>query len=81
MLRRMHRTNIYLTDEQDRALRARAQADRSTKSAVIRSILDRELVASTITPEEAQGFAEFAKIYADIADELFADDPDLRIDK
>lgn len=81
MLRCMHRTNIYLTDEQDRALRARAQVDGTTKSAVIRSILDRELMAPAISAEVAQGFAELAERWDELTDGLFDDDPDLRIDR
>ncbi|MGI8757585.1 MAG: hypothetical protein ACR2MB_17360 [Acidimicrobiales bacterium] len=77
----MHRTNIYLTDEQDRALRARAQVDGTTKSAVIRSILDRELMAPAISAEVAQGFAELAERWDELTDGLFDDDPDLRIDR
>ncbi|MGH9196999.1 MAG: CopG family transcriptional regulator [Acidimicrobiia bacterium] len=36
----MKRTQIYLDDDQDRRLRARARADGTTKSAVIREAIE-----------------------------------------
>lgn len=42
----MHRTQIYLGDEQYRVLRARARALGTSLAAIIRDILDRHLVAS-----------------------------------
>ncbi len=39
----MKRTQIYLEDDQDRRLQARARADGTTKSAVIRAAIDQFL--------------------------------------
>lgn len=39
----MKRTQIYLDDDQDRRLQARARADGTTKSAVIRAAVDQFL--------------------------------------
>ena len=39
----MRRTNIYLSDEEQNALDAKAAAEGSTRSDVLRSIVDREL--------------------------------------
>jgi predicted transcriptional regulator len=39
----MRRTQIYLDEDQDRRLRARARADGTTKSAVIREAIDQFL--------------------------------------
>jgi len=39
----MRRTQIYLDDDQDRRLAARARADGTTKSAVIREAIDQFL--------------------------------------
>lgn len=74
----MHRTNIYLTEEQERALDAVARAEGTTRSDAIRTILDRHL-----------GFEVNDEVYATLADvvdevdraldELFADDDDLAI--
>ena len=80
MLRCMHRTNIYLTEEQDRVLRARAAADGTTKSAVIREILDRDLGPSNDDDLRAD-FAELADNYPAMIEGLFDGDPDLRIER
>jgi len=75
----MHRTTLYLTDEQDRVLRARARLDGTTKSAVIRGILDRDL--RPIHDDELRaGFAELADQYPAMIEGLFDDDPDLCIE-
>lgn len=52
----MHRTQIYLGDDQDRALTARAQQAGRTKSALIREAID-----SYLTPQapEQTGLARF----------------------
>jgi hypothetical protein len=39
----MHRTQVYLTDEQRRRLARRAEDDGTSQAEVIRRILDREL--------------------------------------
>ena len=43
MVRRMHRTNIYLTDEQIAQLDRRAQAEGVSRAELIRQLLDRLL--------------------------------------
>jgi len=81
MLRCMQRTNIYLTDEQQRALAARARVGGTTKSAVLREILDAGL-ADTAPVDDAlrTAFAAVADGYDELAALLFADDPDLHVD-
>jgi hypothetical protein len=49
MLLVVRRTNIYLTDVEQAALDARAAAEGSTRSEVVRAIVDREL---NLSPEE-----------------------------
>lgn len=81
MLRCMQRTNIYLTDVQQRALAARARIAGTTRSAVLREILDAALAEPAPADDELQGaFAALADGYHDIAAGLFDDDADLRID-
>ncbi|HXH59545.1 CopG family transcriptional regulator [Iamia sp.] len=78
----MHRTNIYLTDEQERALDQRARQAGTTRSAVVRDIIDRDLEAPrAIDPEVAAGFAELADLYDEITEGMFDDDPDVRIER
>lgn len=79
MLWCMHRTNIYLSDEQERALATRARLEGKTRSAVIRAILDRELAL----PPDAdlqEAFGRLATGYHDLVRGLFDDDIDLRIE-
>lgn len=81
MLRCMQRTNIYLTDEQQRALAARARVAGTTKSAVLREILDAGLAAPPPADDQLQAaFAALADRYDGVVAGLFDDDPDLRID-
>lgn len=81
MLWCMQRTNIYLTDAQQRALAARARMAGSTRSAVLREILDAALAEPAPADDELHGaFAALADRYQDIAAGLFDDDADLRID-
>lgn len=81
MLRGMHRTNIYLTEEQERALDARARVEGRTRSAVLRAILDRELAGVPLDDEVQAAFAALADDYDELVGDLFDDDPDLRIDR
>jgi len=46
---RVRRTNIYLTDTEQAALDARAAAEGSTRSEIVRTIVDREL---NLSPDE-----------------------------
>jgi len=78
----MHRTNIYLTEEQERALDQRARRAGTTRSAVVRDILDRDLNgAPAIDPEVAAVFGELYDRYDEVVGDLFDDDPDLRIER
>jgi hypothetical protein len=81
MLRCMRRTNIYLTEAQQRALEARARQAGSNRSAVLREILDAGLGAPGPVDDELRaGFAALADRYDQLTAGLFGDDPDLRID-
>lgn len=78
----MHRTNIYLTEEQERALDARARVEGTTRSALLRAILDRELSGTVVFDADLEAaFAAIADGYTDLVDGLFDDDPDLHIDR
>ena len=78
----MNRTNIYLTDEQQRALDARARLAGTTRSAVVREIVDEALERPTVdTTGIADGFGDLADSYERLTDGLFDADPDLRIDR
>ena len=78
----MHRTNLYLTEEQERALDARARAMGMSRSAVVRKILDDELTRPVLDDPTVQGaLAEVFDSYPALVDGLFDDDPDLRIDR
>ncbi len=81
MLRCMQRTNVYLTEAQQRALAARARVAGTTRSAVLRDILDAGL-AEPAPADDAlrRAFATLADGYDDLVSGLFDDDPDLRID-
>ncbi|CAN5717464.1 hypothetical protein BH24ACT4_BH24ACT4_11160 [soil metagenome] len=82
MVRCMHRTNIYLTEEQERALDERARRGGTTRSAIVRDIIDRDLGRDGVLTEEAKaGFAELAERYDELTDGMFDDDPDLRIER
>ena len=81
MLRCMQRTNIYLTEAQQRALAARARATGTTRSAVLREILDAGLAdPGPVDADLEAAFAALADEYDDLVVGLFDDDPDLRID-
>jgi predicted DNA-binding protein len=58
----MHRTQIYLADEQDRALADRARQGGRTKSALIREAID-----SYLSPEPAEQTA-LARLRTAVAD-------------
>lgn len=78
----MHRTNLYLTVDQERALDARARAAGVSRSAVVREILDRDLERSGPLDAQAEvALGQVADAYLDAIDGLFDDDPDLRIDR
>ncbi len=78
----MHRTNVYLTEEQEQALDARAREEGTARSAVLRALIDRGLAEpSSSDPELADAFGELADRYDQLTDGLFDADPDLRIDR
>jgi hypothetical protein len=77
----MQRTNIYLTEEQQRALATRARREGTTRSAVLRAILDAGLAAPPPADDALrQAFAAVADRYDELVAGLFDDDADLRID-
>ena len=77
----MHRTNLYLTEEQERKLDARARASRLSRSAYVRQLIDRALEdPDPMTRRVETRLAELADSYDQIVGGLFDDDPDLRID-
>jgi hypothetical protein len=77
----MHRTNLYLTPEQERDLDARARATGVSRSALVRSIIDRELARlGPVEPDAEAALRLVADGYQEAVAGLFDDDPDLRID-
>jgi len=78
----MHRTNLYLTEAQERALDARARAVGVSRSELVRSIIDRELVRLQPPDTEVETtLRSLAEGYHQAVEGLFDDDPDLRIDR
>ena len=75
----MHRTNVYLTPRQEAALDARAKAEGVSRSDVLRSILDRELGLDHDESLDAVLLAAAPHV-ARRSKDLFAGDPDLRVD-
>lgn len=74
----VRRTNIYLTLAEQAALDARAAAEGSTRSEVLRALVDRELNLETESSEEVDAaLAELADELAERSRQLSADDPDL----
>ncbi len=69
----MHRTQIYLDNDQERRLAERAQAERRTKSAVIRAALDAYLEHPLSEGERLAQFAEAADAIFGIAPYLAPD--------
>lgn len=81
MLWCMHRTNIYLTDDQERALDARARVEGTTRSGVLRRILDDALAIDAAGGDEiGQAFRELSESYPSLTAGMFDHDEDLRID-
>lgn len=82
----MARIEVLLSDEIDELLRKRADAEQSTISDCVRSLIEQVL---TRLDEDAdseddeslrEGFAKLARDYPSIRQELFEDDPDLSLD-
>ncbi len=82
----MARIEVLLSDEFDELLRKRAEAEQSTISDCVRTLIEQVLTqldddAAGDNEEDLwTGFAEFAREYPSIRQELFEDDPDLRLD-
>lgn len=76
----MHRTNVYLTLEEEAALDARARAEGVTRSQVLRDIIDVALdLGSTENGDAADAYLrERAGEIAAHARRLAQRDPDLR---
>jgi hypothetical protein len=81
MLRCMHRTNIYLTDEQVKELDERAALAGTNRSVLLREIIDREMAPRPIDPQLAAAFRRIGDVYDEVTETLFDDDPDLRIER
>jgi len=80
MLTVVRRTNIYLTDAEQAGLDARAAAEGSTRSEVVRAIVDRELnLGSDADADLDDALGEVAAALAAHARLLSADDVDLHI--
>ena len=72
---------MYLTEGQARYLEARADAAGTTRSAVLRNIIDDAAAQPVMLDEEVKrAFAALADEYADVSARLFADDPHLSVD-
>ena len=72
---------MYLTEGQTRYLAARADATGTTRSAVLRNIIDDDAARpATLDDEVKRAFAALADEYADMSARLFADDPHLSVD-
>ena len=81
MMRCMQRTNVYLTEDQTRYLEARAHATGTTRSAVLRSIIDDAAARPVVLDDEVKrAFAALADEYSDVCARMFDDDPDLSVD-
>ena len=82
MFRCMHRTNLYLTPEQEKALDARARSAGVSRSALVRSIIDQELArpVGELDPDLEATFRLMADGYDTAVAGLFDADPDLRIE-
>ncbi len=76
---RVRRTNIYLSDVEQAALDARAVAEGSTRSDVVRTIVDRELNLDGDDADVDAALVEVAGEIAERARALSRHDPDLRV--
>ena len=72
---------MYLTEGQTRYLEARADATGTTRSAVLRDIIDDATARPVVLDDEVKrAFAALAEEYTEVSARLFADDPDLSVD-
>lgn len=78
----MHRTNIYLTEEQVKELDERAAAAGTNRSEVIRDLVDEGLSRpAKVTPGAAAALVELGERWDELVGDMFQDDPDLRIER
>lgn len=74
----MRRTNIYLSATEQAALDARAAVEGTSRSEVLRALVDRELnLDKEVSVEVDAALAELAGELAERGRKLSADDPDL----
>ena len=73
----VRRTNIYLSGVEQAALDAKAAAERSTRSEVLRALVDRELNLDGGSQEVDSALVELASELAERSRQLSADDADL----
>lgn len=80
MVRCMHRTNVYLTAEEEAALDAKARAEGASRSQVMRDILDAALGLGREGDSDAADVLLLARAgeIAESARHLAQSDPDLR---
>lgn len=72
---------MYLTEGQTRYLEARAEATGTTRSAVLRSIIEDAAAQPARLDEEVErAFAALAEEYVEVSARLFANDRDLGVD-
>ncbi|WP_419837823.1 hypothetical protein [Candidatus Poriferisodalis sp.] len=77
----MQRTNVYLTAEQAEYLDARAAVDGTTRSAVLRGIVDDAAARPVVLDAEIRrALTELADGYTAVSQRLFDGDPRLGID-
>lgn len=74
----MRRTNIYLTEVEQRALDAKAAVEGCSRSDLVRAVIDRELDLDDDAEVDAI-LSELAAELAETARQLAEDDPDLRV--
>lgn len=80
-MRCMQRTNVYLTTEQAEFLDARAAVAGTTRSAVLRGIIDDAAAQPVVLDAEIRSaLAELADGYNAVSRRLFDEDPLLSID-
>ena len=73
---------MYLTEAQTEYLEARADAAGTTRSAVLRKIIDDAAAGPDVLDDEVKrAFAALAEEYADMSARLFAEDPHLSVDR
>lgn len=78
----MHRTNIYLTDEQVKELDERALLAGTNRSEVVRELLDEGLRRpAKVSAGATAALIELGERWDELVGDMFQDDPDLRIER